>query len=47
MRSLRKFKFSDLTLAHKVRGNMRNILIKFDYNQNRLFEESEIKRALI
>lgn len=29
---VRKFKFADLALAEKVRGNMWNCLIKFDKN---------------
>lgn len=44
---LRKFKFSDLNLAFKVRGNMLKALIEFDTNQNKLFDEHEIKDALV
>jgi hypothetical protein len=36
-RTIRKFKFSDQTLAEKVRGNMWNILIKFDVDQSSEF----------
>lgn len=46
-RIVRKFAFSDLTLAYKVRGIMREELIKFDANGNERFEENEIKQAMI
>jgi nitrous oxidase accessory protein NosD len=36
---VRKFKFGDLALAEKVRGNMWNALIAFDKNENLVFEE--------
>lgn len=35
---VRKFKFNDLKLAFKVRDNMWNALVRFDANQNMLFE---------
>ena len=47
MRTIRKFQFSDLALAYKVRGMMRAALIKFDLNHNEKFEEDEIKEAMI
>lgn len=36
---VRKFEFSDLRLAFKVRDNMWEALVQFDANQNLLFEE--------
>lgn len=39
-KTLRKFKFSDIGLASKVRGNMLAELKSFDINQNLLFDES-------
>ena len=38
-RVLRKFKFSDLNLAFKVRGNMLGALKEYDANRNLLFDE--------
>jgi hypothetical protein len=35
---VRKFKFSDLNLAFKVRQIMWNCFVKFDYNHNQRFE---------
>lgn len=42
-RTVRRFTFSDLSLAYKVRGIMRKSLAQFDDNGNGLFEENEIK----
>lgn len=37
-RIVRKFKFSDLKLAFKVRGTMLKVLTEFDVNKNELFD---------
>ena len=42
-----KFTFSDHSLAYKVRENMMNALVPYDNNDNGLFEEPEIVRALV
>ena len=47
LKFVRKFTFSDLNLAYNVRATMRAALAAFDVNHNELFEESEIKSALI
>jgi hypothetical protein len=39
LKFVRKFTFSDQRLAYKVRGNMLDILTKFDENKNKLFDE--------
>lgn len=37
-----KFNFSNHELAYKVRHNMHNALLKFDDNNNGLFDQEEI-----
>lgn len=45
--STKKFTFSDYGFAHFVRDRMLEILQQYDANKNSLFEEEEIKKALI
>lgn len=42
-----KFTFSDYRFARFVRERLYEILITFDANANREFEEDEIKKALV
>lgn len=42
-----RFNFTDHRLAFQVRGTVYNALKKYDFNQNGLFEEEEIKQALL
>lgn len=43
----KKFTFSDYGFSHFVRDRMMEILREYDANNNALFEEEEIKNALI
>jgi hypothetical protein len=45
--SINKFKFSDYGYAHYVREKMLAVLIQFDSDNNQLFDEDEIRQALI
>lgn len=45
--TIQRFTFSDHTLAIKVRSQVYDSLAKYDFNRNGLFEEDEIRQALI
>jgi hypothetical protein len=47
VRRYNKFNFSDYRFAAFVRARMLEVLVQFDANGNQMFEEEEIKTALV
>lgn len=47
IRKYNKFTFANYDYAYHVRGKMLESLKRFDINGNQLFEEDEIKQALV
>jgi Ca2+-binding EF-hand superfamily protein len=47
VRRYNKFTFSDFRFAAFVRARMLEVLVQFDANGNQMFEEEEIKTALV
>ena len=45
--TIQRFTFSDHSLAIKVRSQVYDALTVYDLNRNGLFEEDEIRQALI
>lgn len=47
IRKMNRFRFSDYRFAEFVRKRMSDALVQFDVNANHLFEENEIREALL